>query len=155
MSIRIKLSDSQQKTVPVIKKEPDDDLPQLLHGNQQQQYNYTLPPKAPEQTYEEYWAQVAELGECTFCGEQGHDRKKCPTLKANMCYECGFPGHTPKKCNKIARRGDLVGMCTICKGDAKWGHWLLTCPVRQERFGDFIFPEGVDKSRALAPLGRK
>lgn len=152
-SINIKIG-NREKTVTVVKTEaPDDEMPALIPANPPEMYNYNLPPKTSDQTFETYWAAIAEMGECTFCGQQGHNAKGCPTLKSTQCVICGFTGHTPKKCNKSARAPDgRVGRCTMCKGDAKWGHWLLTCPVRQAKFGDFIFPENVDQTRALAPV---
>jgi len=130
----------------------------VIHDDEQSYpnntFNYSIPEREPGESFTDYWARVRALGECSFCGESGHQAKQCPTLKTNQCVLCGFCGHTPRKCNKAARApdGKRVGRCTFCKGDLKWGHWLVTCPARQERYGDFIFPEGTDTKRALAPL---
>ena len=125
--------------------------PPITHPNNT--FNYTLPEREPGESFETYWARVKANGECTFCGEQGHQAKACPTLKNNECFLCGFHGHTPKKCNKAIRSpdGTKIGRCTFCKGPDKWGHWLVTCPKREAKFGPFQFPEGTNIDRALAP----
>jgi len=98
---------------------------------------------------------MREYQECRFCHEIGHSLKDCKTRKNMQCGACGFMGHNRKKCNKIKKgpKGQ-VGCCTYkkCKGEAKWGHYIVTCPERQKDFGDYIFPEDIDVSKALAPI---
>jgi len=128
-----------------------------MHPIENHTFGFMIEEREPNETFEEYWKKIREQGECTFCGQQGHTPKNCELRKQNQCKLCGFFGHTPKKCNKglKAPDGKRVGKCTFCKGDAKWGHWLLTCPSREEKYGPFVFPEGVDQELALRPLVNK
>jgi hypothetical protein len=105
------------------------------------------PQREPNESFEDYWERVDDISQCAFCKEVGHRKKECPILKSVLCLACGFRGHTPKLCNKIKEgpNGEK-GRCMFktCKGDRKWGHWLVTCPHRQEMYGDYIFPPGTD-----------
>lgn len=96
---------------------------------------------------------LSQNQECRFCHDVGHELRDCPKRKNLRCPACDFIGHNQKKCNKIKRAKDgRVGFCTWkeCKGDERWGHWLVTCPKRQVSQGDFEFPPDVDFEIALA-----
>lgn len=146
-TINLELSDTNFRSILYDNPSTDIDIPNNT-------FNYFFPERGLAESFTDYWARISALGECSFCGESGHQVKQCPSLKNNQCILCGFCGHTPKKCNKAARApdGKRVGRCTFCKGDDKWGHWLVTCKAREERYGPFQFPENVDKERAMAPL---
>ena len=52
---------------------------------------------------------------CSYCKENGHIRKNCPSLK---CNKCGLQGHFANQCPEA--------YCTLCNIN---GHWTRQCRV--------------------------
>lgn len=76
---------------------------------------------------------------CSHCGEEGHRRHYCPTLRKasgklqSRCRLCGERGHNRRTCGKLSSNGEekrrkqssLLRCCTLC---GQSGHNRRTCP---------------------------
>ena len=65
-------------------------------------FTSTRPPTAPDRTQARVPTSQAGRPLCSNCGEEGHEKLKCPKERLEMSrrprFRCGKPGHTSRRC---------------------------------------------------------